>query len=46
MENLHPEDQVALRKKTYDLVDMLAQVTAENIHAETATGPVQGNEEW
>ena len=39
-------DQVVMRKKTYSLADMLAQITAENLHPESDTGPVQGNEEW
>ena len=39
-------EQLVLRKRTYKLTDMLAQVTAENLHPELDTGPVQGNEEW
>lgn len=39
-------DQVVMRKKTYSLADMLAQITADNLHPESDTGPVQGNEEW
>lgn len=39
-------DYVVLRKETYDLADMLAQVTDDNLHAEQRTGPTQGNEEW
>jgi antitoxin component of MazEF toxin-antitoxin module len=35
-----------LRKRTYNLADMLAQVTADNLHPELDTGPAQGNEEW
>ena len=38
-------DQVVTRK-TYSLADMLAQTTADNLHPESDTGPVQGNEEW
>ena len=32
-------DQVVLSKKSYDLTEMLAQVTVDNIHAEQDTGP-------
>ncbi len=39
-------EQLVLRKRTYKLADMLAQVTAENLHPELDTGPAQGNEEW
>ena len=39
-------DQLVLRKRTYKLTDMLAQVTADNLHPELYTGPAQGNEEW
>ena len=39
-------EQLVLRKKTYNLADMLAQVTADNLHPELDTGPAQGNEEW
>ena len=39
-------DYVVLRKEAYDLADMLAQVTDDNLHAEQETGPIQGNEEW
>ena len=39
-------DQVVMRKKTYSLADMLAQITADNLHPESDTGPAQGSEEW
>ncbi len=39
-------EQLVLRKRTYKLADMLAQVTADNLHPELDTGPAQGNEEW
>ena len=39
-------DYVVLRKEAYDLAEMLAQVTDDNLHAEQNTGPIQGNEEW
>ena len=39
-------EKIVPRKRTYKLADMLAQVTAENLHPELDTGPAQGNEEW
>jgi antitoxin MazE len=39
-------EQLVLRKRTYNLADMLAQVTADNLHSEFDTGPALGNEEW
>ena len=39
-------DQVVMHKRTYSLDDMLARITADNLHSESDTGPVQGNEEW
>lgn len=39
-------DHVVLRKETYDLADMLAQVTFDNLHSEQESGPAQGSEEW
>ena len=39
-------DQVVLRKKTYDLDAMLADVSPENLHPEVHTGPARGGEEW
>ncbi len=39
-------EQLVLRKRAYKLADMLAQVTADNLHPELDTGPAQGNEEW
>ena len=39
-------EQLVLRKRAYKLTDMLAQVTADNLHPELDTGPAQGNEEW
>ena len=39
-------DHVVLRKETYNLADMLDQVTVDNLHSERDTGPIQGNEEW
>ena len=39
-------DHVVMRKKTYHLADMLAEITSDNLHPELGTGPSQGNEEW
>ena len=39
-------DHVVLRKETYNLADMLAQVTDNNLHSEQDSGPAQGDEEW
>ncbi len=39
-------DEVILRKKSYDLSEMLAQVTEENLHVEQDFGPPQGKEVW
>ena len=39
-------DQVVIRKRTYNLADMLDQVTEDNLHPGLDTGPAQGNEEW
>ncbi len=37
---------VLLRKKSYDLAGMLAQVDPVNLHPELDAGPAQGSEEW
>ena len=37
-------DQLALRKKSYDLTGMLAQIEPGSIHPEQDTGPAQGRE--
>ena len=39
-------DRVVMRKKAYDLDDMLSRVTADNLHPEQDTGEPQGNEKW
>ena len=39
-------EQIMLRKKPYNLHDMLAQVTPKNLHTEWDTGIPQGREEW
>ena len=37
-------DQLVLRKKSYDLAGMLAQIEPGSIHPEQDTGPAQGRE--
>ena len=39
-------DRVVMRKTTYNLADMLAEITDDNLHPESDTGPPQGKEEW
>ena len=39
-------EQVVMRKRAYNLTDMLDQVTAENLHPEMSAGPALGNEDW
>ncbi len=39
-------EQVVLRRKTYDLEDLVTQITPENLHSEQDFGPPQGNEAW
>ena len=39
-------ERVAMRKRKYDLDDLLARVTPDNLHPEQDTGEAQGNEEW
>ena len=38
--------RVVVRKRKYDLDDLLARVTPDNLHPEQDTGEPQGNEEW
>ena len=39
-------DTLVLRKRAYDLDQLLACITPGNIHSEHDTGPAQGNEIW
>ena len=39
-------ERIMLSKKPYDLDDMLAQITPENLHTEWDTGASQGREAW
>ncbi|MDE2794847.1 MAG: AbrB/MazE/SpoVT family DNA-binding domain-containing protein [Gemmatimonadota bacterium] len=38
--------QVVIRKKRYDLTEMLAKVSPDNLHSEVDFGPPVGREEW
>lgn len=40
------DGEVVLRKKTYDLVTLLSQITEDNLHSEIDTGPPVGKEVW
>ena len=37
-------DELVLRKQTYNLEQLLSQVTPDNLHAEHETGTAQGGE--
>ena len=39
-------DRVVLRKRRYDLTDMLEKVTSDNLHSELDSGPPVGHEIW
>ncbi|MXW17940.1 MAG: AbrB/MazE/SpoVT family DNA-binding domain-containing protein [Gemmatimonadetes bacterium] len=39
-------EQVVIRKKRYDLAEMLAKVSPDNLHSEVDFGPPAGREEW
>ena len=45
MENTPKGDEAVLRKKKYDLADMLARMTPDNLHPEQDWGRTQGREE-
>ena len=38
--------QIVIRKRTYDLNDLLNRITPENCHPEQEIGEAQGNEQW
>ncbi|MCC7196621.1 AbrB/MazE/SpoVT family DNA-binding domain-containing protein [Candidatus Peregrinibacteria bacterium] len=40
------DNKIVLSKPRLNLNELLSQVTADNLHAETDTGFVNGNEEW
>ena len=43
---LEPYIEVPIRSKAYQLSNLLAKVTSENIHAVQMDDNAQGNEEW
>ena len=38
--------QLVLRKKGFDLADMVARMEPHTLHSEVDTGPARGDEEW
>ena len=38
--------QIVMRKRTYDLNDLLNRITPANCHPEQEIGEAQGNEQW
>ena len=38
--------RIVLRKRAYDLAEMLNGITADNLHAEQDFGEPEGNEQW
>lgn len=40
------DKQIIMRKRTYDLADMLTRITADNLHPEQDIGENQGKEQW
>ena len=38
--------QIVMRKRTYDLNNLLNRITPENCHPEQEIGEAQGNEQW
>ncbi len=39
-------EQVVIRKKRYDLAEMLGMISPDNLHSEVDFGPPAGREEW
>lgn len=39
-------DRLVMRKKVYDLTEMVARITPETLHSEVDTGPAVGEEVW
>ena len=46
LEVLSRSGQIAIRRKSYDLADMLAEITPDNLHSEWEVGEVRGKEIW
>lgn len=40
------KDRIVIERSKYKLDDMLSKISQDNIHGETKTGHVTGNEEW
>ena len=40
------DGQVVLRKRRYDLTEMLADISPDNLHEEIDSGPPVGRESW
>ena len=40
------DERAAMRKKTYDLTDLLSRMTTGNLHAEQDFGEPRGGEMW
>ena len=40
------KEQIILTKPKYNLNDLLAQITSDNLHEETDTGAPIGKEQW
>ena len=38
--------QLVMRRRAYDLEEMVARMTPDTLHAEVDTGSPQGREEW
>ena len=39
-------DRLVMRKKAYNLAEMVAGITPDTLHAEVDTGTAQGQEDW
>ncbi len=46
VETASQSDFSEMRKRPYDLADLLSRVTDDNLHPEQDTGEPQGNEQW
>ena len=38
--------RIVLRKRKYDLAEMVSRITPENVHPEEDMGPSRGHEQW
>ena len=46
VETASQSDPSEMRKRPYDLADLLSRITDDNLHPEQDTGEPQGNEHW